>query len=53
MDPKEEIPQARYLLDTSALIAYLANESGSQVVARLRTQSAIPFIALSELYYVT
>ena len=42
----------RYLLDTSALIAYLGNESGGSVVDRYRFQAAIPFIVLSELYYV-
>lgn len=43
---------ARYLLDTSALIAYLSNESGGAVVSRYRFQAAIPFMSLSELYYV-
>jgi predicted nucleic acid-binding protein len=45
-------PTFRYLLDTSALIAYLNNENGSDGVAQCRTEAAIPFIALSELYYV-
>lgn len=42
----------RCLLDTSALIAYLGNEEGAETVARVRNVSSLPFIALSELYYV-
>ena len=45
-------PAARYLLDTSAFIAYLGNENGGSVVSQYRSQSVIPFIVLSELYYV-
>lgn len=44
---------AAYVLDTSALIAYLAAESGAERVQTLRTASALPFIALTELYYTT
>jgi predicted nucleic acid-binding protein len=51
MEP-ESTHATRYLLDTSALVAYLANESGSQIVARCRNAAAIPFIALTELYYL-
>lgn len=42
-----------YLLDTSALLAYLGNEKGAHLVARLKSESCIPFIAYSELYYIT
>ena len=42
----------RYLLDTSALIAYLGNEEGAEKVSRVRNVSSLPFIAISELYYV-
>ena len=43
---------ARYLLDTSALICYLAGEKEADEVARLRMFSSIPFIAFTELYYL-
>lgn len=42
----------RYILDTSAVIAQLANEPGANKMARIKSQSYLPFIALSELYYV-
>jgi len=42
-----------HILDTSALIAYLAEETGANQVQTIRGSCAIPFIALSELYYVT
>ena len=41
-----------YVLDTSALIAYLAQEPGSGRVRELKTSAALPFVALTELYYV-
>ena len=40
------------VLDTSAIIAYLTNEPGSSRVASVKSESAIPFMALSELYYL-
>ena len=40
----------RYLLDTSAILAYLLNESAAGRVAALHAQAAIPFIAVGELY---
>ena len=40
------------VLDTSAIISYLANEPGSNRVESIKSESAIPFMALSELYYV-
>ena len=46
MDPKS------FILDTSALIAFLADESGANQVLKLLPQSRIPFICLSELYYL-
>jgi predicted nucleic acid-binding protein len=42
----------KYLLDTSAIIAYLVNEKGADKVKSIRETSVIPFIALSELYYL-
>jgi predicted nucleic acid-binding protein len=42
-----------HLLDTPAVIAYLAEETGADRVKAVRHTSAIPFIALSEVYYVT
>ncbi|MCM8813097.1 MAG: PIN domain-containing protein [Candidatus Omnitrophica bacterium] len=41
-----------HILDTSAIIAYLADEPGADIVAGVKDKSAIPFIALSELYYI-
>lgn len=41
-----------YILDTSAIIAYLGGERGAKKVESLKNKSAIPFIALSELYYL-
>lgn len=41
-----------HLLDTSALIVYLCNEKGADKVAKIITNSALPFIALSEIYYI-
>lgn len=43
---------ASHLLDTSALIAYLASESGADRIQALRHQCALPFIVLTELSYV-
>lgn len=39
-----------YLLDTSAIIAYLLSEPEAGRVWALRAEAAIPFIALTELY---
>jgi len=41
-----------FILDTSALITYLANEKGANDVLRLLSECKIPFICLSELYYL-
>lgn len=41
-----------FLLDTSALIAYLANEKGAGYVSKILLRCKIPFICLSELYYL-
>lgn len=40
------------ILDTSALIAYLCNEKGASRVEKLLSISLVPFICLSELYYL-
>ncbi len=40
------------IFDTSALITYLANESDANRVALLKEKAALPFMALSELYYL-
>lgn len=42
-----------YVLDTSALLAYLAAEPGSERIKELRALAGLPFVALTELYYVT
>lgn len=41
-----------YLLDTSALISYLADEKGALKAAQIIKNSALPFITLSEMYYI-
>lgn len=41
----------QFLLDTSALLAFLANEEGASMVEKAQPTSSIPFIALTELYY--
>jgi len=41
-----------FVLDTSALIAYLADEKEAQDVMKILPQGKIPFICLSELYYL-
>ena len=41
-----------FILDTSALIAYLADEKEAAEVLRVIPSSRIPFICLSELYYL-
>jgi len=40
------------ILDTSALIAYLCDEKGASQVEKLLPSSSLPFICLSELYYL-
>ena len=50
---KKPSAKITHLLDTSALIAYLAEEGGAAKVKEVRHISALPFIVLSELYYVT
>lgn len=42
----------RFLLDTSALLAYLEDEKGAFTVKERRHLSSIPFIVFSELYYL-
>lgn len=44
--------ERRWLLDTSALLAYLNNEREATKVARVLPVACIPFMALSELYYL-
>jgi predicted nucleic acid-binding protein len=43
----------KYLLDTSVLIAHLCNEKEADKIARFIKDSALPFVALSEIYYIT
>jgi|TARA_B100000959_G_scaffold201675_1_gene211089 predicted nucleic acid-binding protein len=43
----------KYILDTSAILAYLGKEKGSAKLASFKSRSAIPFIALTELYHIT
>ena len=50
--PTSANPEIRYALDTSAILAYFLNEPQAPRVASLHRQSAIPFIAPSELYAV-
>ncbi len=44
--------KTKFILDTSALIAYLANERGAGRVVKFIAECHIPFICLSELYYL-
>jgi len=46
------VQKIKYLLDTSAIIAYLTNEKEAEKVFKLAPKSAIPFVALSEFYYI-
>ena len=46
------VAKINFILDTSALIVYLANEKGAGEVSKLLPGSKIPFICLSELYYL-
>ena len=41
-----------YVFDTSAVIAYLAGESGAEQVKSMKSKAALPFMVLSELYYL-
>lgn len=41
-----------YILDTSVILAHLAAEPGAERLASFRESGAIPFMALSELYYI-
>ncbi len=41
-----------YLLDTSGLIAYLSDEKEAGEVSKVLKKSALPFVALSEIYYI-
>lgn len=41
-----------YVLDTSAIVAYLAQESGGDCLADIRSSAGVPFVALTELYAV-
>lgn len=41
-----------YLLDTSALITYLADEKGAEIVGKLIKNSYLSFITLTEIYYI-
>lgn len=45
-------PVFSHILDTSAILCYLADEPGASQVAAIRSRSAVPFIAYSELYYL-
>ena len=43
----------RFILDTSAILAYLHGEKGGKLLDLVWEVSSIPFVAMSELYYVT
>lgn len=42
----------KYILDTSAVIALLADEPGAAKITHIKERSYLPFIVLSELYYI-
>ena len=48
--PASSKREARYLLDSSAILAYLLNEPEAARVHTLHQEAALPFIALAELY---
>jgi len=41
-----------FILDTSAIVTYFANEKEAGIVLKNLPESKIPFICLSELYYL-
>jgi predicted nucleic acid-binding protein len=41
-----------YLLDTSAIVAYLTGEKEADRITSYLKDSSLPFIVLSELYYI-
>lgn len=45
-------PSVKYVLDTSAVIAYLAQEPGGERLKEVRGAAGLPFITLTELYAV-
>ena len=45
-------PQVAYVLDTSAIVAYLAQEPGGDRLTDIRASAGLPFVALTELYAV-
>lgn len=49
----ENIKQFSYIFDTSAVIAYLTDELGADKIESLKPKAALPFMVLSELYYLT
>ena len=48
--PSSTKADALFLLDTSAILAYLLNEPQASRVAAFHPKAVLPFIALSELY---
>jgi predicted nucleic acid-binding protein len=54
-DPRSETQSARFLVDTSALMAFIEGEEGSDLVeeALKREDTLLPWPALLEVYYVT
>ena len=48
--PASSKAQANYLLDSSAILAYLLNEPEAARVAAIHQQAHLPFMAISELY---
>ena len=49
------VSDERYLLDTSAVLAFLEDEAGAQRVEEIirAGQAVIPFLALLETYYIS
>ena len=48
--PASARAETLYLLDTSAILAYLLDEPEARRVATLHKHAAVPFVALAELY---
>ena len=49
---KSDTSSFDYILDSSAIVTYLAGEKGADKVGDLLTSSALPFLVFSELFYV-
>ena len=47
-----ENDKLKYIFDTSSLLSYLLGEPHGKKLLGLRSKAALPFVALTELYYI-